>query len=648
MLSSTNNEEQVGIAIAHYTGDARKARATRRLDGQRLSYTQSSPGKTGDSSFETQQIWLGARKVKGARPLFRPTMREARLRLPGVPGAKSGGASAAQAGGAADQLEDAVVAYSDAYLEHGFDNAKNKLQSFLKVPDALPLDYSKAGDLTGGLGRPNMLIGEVSRLLGPVGRLPDFSNPSSLKDFRPGELLDGATFLGINFADVLLPADITDFFDDIDEVLDSVEAAAAVAKDLAKLPKTLTETVYEAADELKEAAKDAVDDAVEAAKNEIVNRIPKEIRTELDFQPVLGPDPTGIFDPRGEPGNPEATLKLHALAVAPINPPGEPTFEVTGDLRNFDLKLMGDSPFLIVHFDRLSFRADQASKPKVDVEISDITFAGALSFVNELRTFMSSPENGLSIDVGPTGVEAGYTVAIPSIPIGIFTLANISFTGGVSIPFDERKVAVRFAFCSKDAPFNISFGIFGGGGYAQIAATAGGIDTLEVALEFGGGASLDLGVASGSISLMAGIYFKLADAKGDADEDIKTVLLAGYVRLNGELDVLGLISASLEFYLELGYDGATNEAYGTATLTVEVDVLLFSGSVELSVEKRFGGSADGAEAVPAAASQANGGPGLRAGGRQTIAGATPSTFADIFDEAAWKGAYVGAFDTRAF
>jgi hypothetical protein len=68
----------------------------------------------------------------------------------------------------------------------------------------------------------------------------------------------------------------------------------------------------------------------------------------------------------------------------------------------------------------------------------------------------------------------------------------------------------------------------------------------------------------------------------------KYSILAGYLRMGGELSVLGLISVSLEFVLSFAYEDG--KAAGRATLTVKVEVLFFSTSVEISVEKRFGGS----------------------------------------------------------
>lgn len=80
---------------------------------------------------------------------------------------------------------------------------------------------------------------------------------------------------------------------------------------------------------------------------------------------------------------------------------------------------------------------------------------------------------------------------------------------------------------------------------------------------------------------MAGVYFKLES--GDAT-------LTGYFRLRGEVDVLGLISASLELYMSLTYESATGKVIGYASLEIEVEVLFFSASVTVAVEKRFAGA----------------------------------------------------------
>jgi hypothetical protein len=118
---------------------------------------------------------------------------------------------------------------------------------------------------------------------------------------------------------------------------------------------------------------------------------------------------------------------------------------------------------------------------------------------------------------------------------------------------------------------------------------------LEAALEFGAAVSMDFGVASGSLSVMAGIYFRLDVATGD-------VKLVGYLRARGEVDVLGIVSASIELYLELGYEDGY--AIGRATLTISIEIGFFEESVEISCEKRFAGSGSGSSAPALSAADA--------------------------------------------
>jgi hypothetical protein len=68
------------------------------------------------------------------------------------------------------------------------------------------------------------------------------------------------------------------------------------------------------------------------------------------------------------------------------------------------------------------------------------------------------------------------------------------------------------------------------------------------------------------------------------------VTLTGYLRVGGNVTALGLVSVSIELYLALSYKDP-GKATGIATLTIEIDVFLFSESVEISCERTFAGSA---------------------------------------------------------
>jgi hypothetical protein len=88
-------------------------------------------------------------------------------------------------------------------------------------------------------------------------------------------------------------------------------------------------------------------------------------------------------------------------------------------------------------------------------------------------------------------------------------------------------------------------------------------------------------VASGSVSVMIGIYLRL---------EVEAGSLTGYFRIRGEVDVLGLITASITLELSLTYEFETGKMVGRASVTVEVEVLFFSTSVEISCERRLAGS----------------------------------------------------------
>ena len=66
--------------------------------------------------------------------------------------------------------------------------------------------------------------------------------------------------------------------------------------------------------------------------------------------------------------------------------------------------------------------------------------------------------------------------------------------------------------------------------------------------------------------------------------------LTGYFRLAGHVDVLGIITASLELYLELRFEFESGKCVGKASLTIEISVFIFSGSVTVSCERKFAGS----------------------------------------------------------
>jgi hypothetical protein len=290
------------------------------------------------------------------------------------------------------------------------------------------------------------------------------------------------------------------------------------------------------------------------------------------------------------------TLKLATTLTAPLpgQGAGEPTYATDGEVTNLTLTLIpGVAEVMKLHVSRLHFASGSGQKPMFAVDIREVEFAGALSFLNELRSFLGdSLAAPPGVDVTPAGVRVTYSIGLPTISVGIFSLQNVAITAGLELPFStaatDTPVRLRFAFCERHRPFLLTVALFGGGGFVALELTPKGIALLEASLEFGASVALDLGVASGHVDIMAGIYFRL-ELQGTPVKP--GVELTGYFRCGGSLEVLSLIRISAEFYLGLTWKAP--KAWGMARLTVEVEIAFFSTSVSLEVERQFaGGSAD--------------------------------------------------------
>ena len=372
----------------------------------------------------------------------------------------------------------------------------------------------------------------------------------------------------------------------------------AVVEGLTSLPRSQLEQTLAAGRRLEDQLSDVTAAATllqQLARGEL---LPEVVSARLDWSTAIPAFPTGagagdaILWPIGSAGGAPNTAKL-SLAVdlqAPTRPGREPTVLVSCSITPLDIRLIGASTFLILHFETLEFSIVPGKKPDVNVRLRDddgVEFAGPLTFVNTLRSVI--PFDGFSdppyLDVTAEGIAAGFDLSIPNLSVGLFSLENISLGAAFRVPFVADSLEVSFNFCTRENPFRLSVMIFAGGGFFGVTLTPSGVRVLEVALEFGAAVSINFGVASGGLSAIAGIYFKIEIAASGEE-----CVLSGYFRLRGEVDVLGLISASIELYLSLTYETATKSAAGRATLTIEVEVMFFSASVDISCEKKFAGS----------------------------------------------------------
>ncbi|MBD2731844.1 hypothetical protein H6G96_37625 [Nostoc sp. FACHB-892] len=259
----------------------------------------------------------------------------------------------------------------------------------------------------------------------------------------------------------------------------------------------------------------------------------------------------------------------------------------TGNLTNFYLEFFN---IVKLSFDAFRFSSVTGRKTDVNVQLKGdnaLEFLGDLKFVNELKKIIPPGlfGDGSSLELTPQpGIRAGFSIGLPPVEVGVFALKDVALGASLTLPFLNGSPLFDFNISERQRPFNLTIAFFGGGGFFRLQLDTLAVRIIEAAFEFGASASINLGVASGGVYIMAGIYFKL-ETKPDGN---KKATLTGFFRMGGNLTVLGIISVSLEFNLSFTYE-AVGKATGRATLTVKIKILFFSKSVEISVEKTFGG-----------------------------------------------------------
>lgn len=233
------------------------------------------------------------------------------------------------------------------------------------------------------------------------------------------------------------------------------------------------------------------------------------------------------------------------------------------------------SPLVRLDFAELSYRQEttpqRAAPPKVDVKGFDIQFLGPLQLLETLRKAADLIGSVPGITATPAGVTARFSLPIPAVRCGAFSLSNVVFHSAVEVPFGGDPVAVSIGFASRANPFALSVLVFGGGGYVDIRLDANG-PRIEASLEFGAMMSVDFVVASGEVHALGGVRYL---------QEGSSVELTGFVRIGGSVDVLGLVSVSIELVVSLAYDFGRKLLAGRATLVLEIDLTFWSDSIEI-------------------------------------------------------------------
>lgn len=642
---------QVDDIAAEYEKPANEDRRKRAANGQQVAFTESV--KPGDTQFAADSLTFGVQVPQNAaydgisisRPRFFPVVRAADLRLPVAKHLVANNEPASvrfaelflkngYGAGNAGQIFLEMLPGKEVNLDF---NGRGDRSGGLVKPN---MKISALSRMAGPIGGDNALqkFGAEGKF-DPKDFFGSFAAGIPAKLFGVIDIWDIVSELGLDAGD-LVPKFVTEALDAVEGFLADVETflgyvneikkaggafatkiealktdieqILAATSDLAQLPDRIDSfithlndlgsgyisipKVADMQDTVRREAEKKLNQFLElvnsgaaflTAVQNFVQAIEnaREMKVKFEWKPALkswgfdASHPLFIADNDGK----TAHFVISVEARAKTDGNTEPSFSIICGLEHFTLDLIAPASFIKLYFNKVQFVALAGKKPEVDVDMARIEFVGVLSFVEALRSLI--PLDGFSdppgIDVTAEGITASFSVALPSIAFGVFSMQNMSLGAGFCIPFIGNPLSVNFFFCTRENPFILTVSMFGGGGYFGITIDPGGVQLLEAAFEFGASVALDFGVASGEIHAMGGFYFKLQGKDGS---------LTGYLRIGGSVDVLGLITASIELKLELTYEFASGKCVGRATLTIEIEILFFSASVEISCERKFAGS----------------------------------------------------------
>jgi hypothetical protein len=284
--------------------------------------------------------------------------------------------------------------------------------------------------------------------------------------------------------------------------------------------------------------------------------------------------PSGPFQPVGAS---KATLTVNTIAPQVALPAAAPVQPgTTCRVESFNFLLPPTGTLVTLNFGAVVFTEIPGHPPNLDIQGLKLSFSGALQLLNDLIAKLqeligASPVP--TVKALPTGLSAGYSLAVPSISSGDFLLKNVAANVELDVPFTAGSVTVSLGFASRDNPFNLSVLALGGGGYIDVEIGGKGLSRFEASMEFGATLAVDFLIVSAEVHALGGVRF--------VDDSSGGLQLDAFIRIGGSVDLFGLVSVSVEVVVMLSYRDTDNKLVGRATLVIDVDLTLFSESVTL-------------------------------------------------------------------
>lgn len=249
----------------------------------------------------------------------------------------------------------------------------------------------------------------------------------------------------------------------------------------------------------------------------------------------------------------------------------------TCSISNFQIAVPPTEPVLKLAFEQVAIYQQPGRPMRMESTMPKVTFEKPLTLLQELQVQISALLGAAllpKVTMSSTEIVMQYLLPLPKVPAGMFVLRDVSAMTRVTVPFGGDPVSVAVGFSSRETPFGLSVYGIGGGGYAAVDVAGDRPAKVELSMEFGGMLDFDFVIVKAEIHALGGVRLIIDPAGGHA--------LEAYIRVGGSVDLLGLITVSIELRVELGFAAEpTPRLFGRASLVIELDLTLYSDSVTL-------------------------------------------------------------------
>lgn len=252
----------------------------------------------------------------------------------------------------------------------------------------------------------------------------------------------------------------------------------------------------------------------------------------------------------------------------------------------------------ILTFRRTGLYFDDTGHIDFKIDPERVELAAALEFITN---FLAAAGKGDGLVIEPlmrgsipVGIAASLSTRLPDIQLGVFGISGLSLDvlfGVAAIP--EFELLCDLSLSSRTAPFTLNVWILNGGGYITQRLSFRPIArpkpllvyTLDVGIVAGVGLGFNFGVVSGGVWLQVGCSIAITWTTGGGGS---TTAVTVFILARGNVDVCGLITASITLLLEITYDGARMIGAGTLRLRFKIS-MFYTLNVTQRVEYTFVG-----------------------------------------------------------